>query len=174
MQSADAADTMQETLMAVSRRLASWRKRSGVGFRGWLWTIARSKYIDFYRRSSRRHDAGAIGGSTGLGLIESHDDQNNQDPSEGSDTPSGLSRWSQSDDPPSEPGHDRRFIQLKMIAILKQEIDPKTWKMFAQCVIDQRDPMDVAADFGVTKWTVYKARSRVLAKLRCRLDGLDE
>jgi len=47
---ADAADISQETLLAASLKLGTWR---GENFRAWLFTIARHLIIDYYRSQGR-------------------------------------------------------------------------------------------------------------------------
>ena len=51
MQADDAADVAQDVFATVARKLESFRRdRQGDSFRGWLWTIARSKINDHFRR----------------------------------------------------------------------------------------------------------------------------
>src|SRR5947209_20458017 len=54
IQTADAADVLQEVFLSVARNVASFRKqRTEDTFRGWLRTITRNKIIDHYRRLGR-------------------------------------------------------------------------------------------------------------------------
>src|SRR5262245_3277432 len=59
----DAEDVRQEVFRAVAAAIANFRRdRPGDSFRGWLWTVTRSKVIDHQRR--RAGQAEAAGGST--------------------------------------------------------------------------------------------------------------
>jgi RNA polymerase sigma-70 factor (ECF subfamily) len=47
----DAVDVVQETFLAVSNHIDSFRRdRPGDSFRGWLWTVTRNKIQDHFRR----------------------------------------------------------------------------------------------------------------------------
>ena len=51
LQADDAADVAQDVFATVARKLDSFRRdRPGDSFRGWLWTIARNKINDHFRR----------------------------------------------------------------------------------------------------------------------------
>ena len=57
----DAADVLQEVFASIARSLHTFKPGVERGFRGWIWTIARSRLADFYRRRAR--EAQAIDGS---------------------------------------------------------------------------------------------------------------
>lgn len=148
VQSADAADVMQETLMAVSQAIGRFDgDRTGATFRGWLWTIAKNKMRD-RQRLDARGDAVAIGG-VDWDIVEGAD-------------------------PPSEIVDDKRGIELRMLEILRTKIEPKTWAMFYRVVVEGHDTIAVAEDMHVSRWTVYKARARVLKRLRQEMQGVEE
>ena len=136
-QSADAADVMQETFLAVAKALPRFNlDQTGATFRGWLWTIARNKLRDRQRADQRSPivlDGEAL-------------------------------QWAEreSSDPPSELADDVQSIQNRMLQVLRQSTDPKTWQMFWRTAVEGCDPATVAADLNVSRWTVYKARARVL------------
>ena len=52
------------------------------------------------------------------------------------------------------------------------EFEGRTWKVFWRTAVEGDAPADVAADFGMSVWAVYKVRSRVLAKLRSEFQDL--
>ncbi len=59
----DAADVGQDVFLAVSRKIAHFRRdRPGDSFRGWLWTITNHKICDFKKKNGRRIHA--EGGTT--------------------------------------------------------------------------------------------------------------
>ncbi len=160
-QPADAADVMQETFMAAAAALGRFDdRRDGNSFRGWLWTIARNKLRDQQRRERQ---PSAIGGSDAQLRLQQIPDSAN-DP---------LTRLEQ-DEPPSTLENDRRAIRLRALECLRQSIDPRSWKMFWEATVQGRDPQIIADEMGVSRWAVYKARARVLQRLREELAGLEE
>jgi RNA polymerase sigma-70 factor (ECF subfamily) len=159
-QSADASDVLQETLAAVARQLPRFdRDRPGATFRGWLWTIVRNKVADLARRRNKNP---AVVGGTHMQLRMA----NVVDASAASDV--SLSAM-----PPTDLASDRSSIVQRALAIVRPRFEESTWTAFWQTTVDGRDIQDVAEELGVSKWSVYKARSRVLQKLREHLDGLD-
>ncbi|TWT68156.1 RNA polymerase sigma factor [Crateriforma conspicua] len=145
VQSADAADVMQDTFLSVAKALPKFDlDRSGATFRGWLWTIARNKLRDRQRADQR--------------------------------SPISLDdadlRWSEQDDahPPSELADDVQSIQKRLLQVLRHSTDPKTWQMFLRTAVEGCDPAIVAKEMCVSRWTVYKARARVLQRLRKELE----
>lgn len=148
VQSADAADVMQETFIAVLRAIGRFdADRSGSTFRGWLWTIAKNKMRD-RQRLDTRDAAVAIGGMDWDAVERVH--------------------------PPSEIVDDQRGIQMQMLEVLRGSIEPKTWTMFYRVIVEGHDAADVAEDMHVSRWTVYKARARVLSRLRQEMKGMEE
>lgn len=154
LQPQDAADVAQETFAAVSTRLSRFDpQQAGATFRGWLWTITRNKAADFVR--ARDAQPRARGGS---------------DPARefaGLFSPSGSTNNNSGD-------ADQREVVRRALAILRNHFEKTTWQAFWRTVIDDCRPEDVAEELGVSKWTIYKARSRVLQRLRGELGGLEE
>ncbi|QDT02988.1 RNA polymerase sigma factor CnrH [Rubripirellula lacrimiformis] len=143
VQSADAADVMQETFLAVSKSLARFdADTAGSSFRGWLWTIAKHKLRDRQRAIAR---------------------------SAAGDSPSFLWETLESPEPPSEFGDDVRSVRIRMLEVLRSSIDPRSWQMFWRTAVDGCDPGDVAEEMNVTRWAVYKARARVLQRLKTEM-----
>ena len=58
--------------------------------------------------------------------------------------------------------------------LVQADFEKRTWQMFWRMVVDNLSAAHVAAEFGVTIHAVYKARSRVLAKLREQFGDLFE
>ena len=57
---------------------------------------------------------------------------------------------------------------------VKGEFAPTTWRAFWLTAVEGRSPADVAAELGLSVGAVYIARSRVLARLRHRIEQLGE
>jgi RNA polymerase sigma-70 factor, ECF subfamily len=155
MQSSDAADVTQDVLMSVSKDLERFDPdRAGTKFRGWLWTITRRRMADACRaRPPERAMGSAI-----------------LDLSAGSD----LARWTQADDPPTDARTDTQTLLRRAVAIYRDRFDPKTWQAFWATVVEERQPDEVAATLGISRWNVYKARARILHRLRTELTGMLE
>lgn len=151
-QPADAADVMQDTFMAVAKSLERYdADRPDATFRGWLWTIAKNKL-----RDRQRANAPYIG--TGNQLT--HD---------------ALEQLAYNDDDAIDPlsslEDDSRAIRWRMIEAMRDSFEPKTWQMFWATTIEGRDAQEVASAIGVSRWTVYKSRARVLQRLQQELKG---
>lgn len=157
LQPQDAADVTQETFAAVSNRLAAYdAQRSGATFRGWLWTITRNKSADLIR--NRQSQPGARGGSTNLANLNAV----------------SAKKTETSADEPPEMASDQQEIVRRALAILRSSFEPTTWQAFWRTVIDGCSPDEVGQELSLSRWAVYKARSRVLQRLRTELDGLEE
>ena len=159
LQPQDAADVTQETFVAVSTRLAAYDvERQGATFRGWLWTITRNKAADFVRNC--RGQPGPRGGSTNLANLNAVS----------ANTSESVGMMV---DPPPEYASDQQEIIRRALAILRSSFEPSTWQAFWRTVIDGCTPDEVASELSLSRWAVYKARSRVLQRLRNELDGLE-
>lgn len=158
----DAADTTQETLAAAFTQLLRYdADRPSSTFRGWLWTITRNKIADLARRNHGHTNA--RGGSTNMAAI---DQLSEMKPI--SEEPSNDSCQVASDET-----NDHRRVVMRAIALLRSQYESQTWQAFWRTVVDGCSPEDVAEELGVSRWAVYKARSRILSKLREELNGLE-
>lgn len=147
LQSSDAADVTQDVLMSVSKDLGRFDPdRADVRFRAWLWTITRRRIADACRGRGREQAMGSA-----------IDD---------------LAHWSHASDPPTDPQVDSKTLLRRALAMYRDRFDGKTWQAFWATVIEGREPTEVAETLGVSRWTVYKARARILQRLRTELAGL--
>ena len=154
VQSADAADLMQDTFMAVAAALPRFEaQRSDSSFRGWLWTIARNQLRD---RQRHQRVQPLIDGSEAVRQIDR----------------AAVDEFLVSE-PPSTADADTNLARLRALQCLRQSFDPRSWQMFWQSAIEEREPADVAAEMDVSRWAVYKARARVLQRLRQEMEGLE-
>lgn len=152
LQNSDASDVMQETLVAVSSAIQRFRSDSpSSSFRGWLWTITRNKLNDRYRRLQKLPMVS--GGSTANFALQ-------QIAEPLSESLSNL------DQPPSEFDTDAAHVEMRLLEILKTQFTPRIWQMFWETTVMERSPDEVAQEMETTKWAVYKARARVLQKLK--------
>ncbi|MCA9119837.1 MAG: sigma-70 family RNA polymerase sigma factor [Planctomycetaceae bacterium] len=154
LQPHDASDVMQDVFHAVTTNIGKFeRQGDGGGFRGWLWTISRNKIRDHFRHLKGR--AQATGGTAAL-------DQIHQLP----DAPPGLN----SESGIIEMGNLRR----RAMELVRGDFEERTWQAFWRSAVEGDSPSDIACDLGISVWTVYKARSRVLNRLRQELEGLED
>ena len=147
LQSSDAADVTQDVLMSVSKDLGRFDpNRTDVKFRAWLWTITRRRIADAGRGRAQEQ---AIGSAI-----------------------DNLAHWSQVSDPPTDARVDSKTLLRRALAIYRDRFDGKTWQAFWATVVEGREPTEVAETLGMSRWTVYKARARILQRLRTELAGL--
>jgi RNA polymerase sigma-70 factor (ECF subfamily) len=146
----DAQDVVQNVFLAVASDIDQFRRsRPADSFRGWLWTIAHHKVLDHFRE--RRDQALAAGGSTAQ-----HRFQQIAVPEP---------------DPEDESG-ERCRLRHRALALLREQFDKHDWEAFHRTAVHGDRPADVARDLGVSLATVYRAKARVLARLRTELEGL--
>lgn len=154
LQDADARDLCQEVFRAVARAVDRWEPDPSKGrFRGWLFTIARNLMINFLTRRDR-HPRGS-GDSDVMAMLEALP----------ADDPAATAEF--------EAEYQRRLFRWAAEQV-KAEFTPKTWLAFWHTGVDNRPIKDVADELGMTAGAVYIARSRVLARLRQRLEDLGE
>ncbi len=151
-QPADAADTVQEVFQQVHRNIGKFQPRNGNGsFRGWLWTITRHKVTDQARR--RQQQPQASGGSSAHARLAALPELVAQE-----HTVEGR----------SEIGGIRR----RALEAIQDEFEPQVWQCFWRVIVAGESPIHIAEDLGVSKWAVYKAKARVLQRLRAELGDL--
>ncbi len=65
-----------------------------------------------------------------------------------------------------------KFISRRAVELVRLEFEPRTWQVWWKTAVEGRRPADVAAEMGLSIAAVYKAKSRVLLRLRQELAGL--
>ncbi len=152
----DAADVCQDVFLAVAANMTNFRRdRPRDSFRGWLWTICRSKIMDHFRHGQR--EAQAEGGTDAQQQLA-------QIP----DSPPDLSSATDSF------GGDEHELELRSLELLRSEFEDRTWQAFWRMAIDGHAAAEIAEDWGMTRKAVRQAKYRVLRRLRLELDGLVE
>ncbi|MEK6239523.1 MAG: sigma-70 family RNA polymerase sigma factor [Planctomycetales bacterium] len=148
LQGGDAADVAQDVFRAIVMSVGDFQKtREGDSFRGWLWTITRNKIRDFFRR--RKSEPQALGGS---------------------DAKHQLGQLA--DLPPEESRSTQDGLLSPALEAVRSEFEERTWRAFWRTAVDQDRPVDVAEDLKMSLHAVYKAKSRVLRRLREELSFL--
>jgi RNA polymerase sigma-70 factor, ECF subfamily len=156
LNSADSADVVQEVLATVLIHLPGFRRdRPEDSFGGWLATITRNKIREHYRR--QRGKAEARGGSTAQRQMA--DVPQPPEPSEESVRPDAQSA---------------ACLSRGALEVIQAEFETRTWEAFWRVSVDGQSPSDVASDLGMSVAAIYKAKSRVLGRLRDVLRELPE
>jgi RNA polymerase sigma-70 factor (ECF subfamily) len=153
MQDADAADLVQEVLRTVARAIERDAFDPARGsFRGWLFRIARNLMINFLI-SQRRHPQGS-GDSNMQRLLE---------------------EWPAPDIEDSALFDVEYKRQLLYWAAeqLRGEFTELTWQAFWQTGVEGRSAREVADALGTTIGTVYHYKSRVMARLRRKIEQVE-
>jgi RNA polymerase sigma-70 factor (ECF subfamily) len=66
------------------------------------------------------------------------------------------------------------LVFQRALELIRAEFEETTWQAFWRVSVEDQYPADVAADLGITTNAVYKAKSRVLHRLRHELGDLIE
>jgi RNA polymerase sigma-70 factor (ECF subfamily) len=152
LQDADARDLCQDVFRAVAGAAGRWTPDPARGsFRGWLYRIARNLLLNSLRTRRRQ---GLVTGEAALGqLLEVQ-------PADGDELASDI-----------ETEYRRRLFQLAAQSV-EREFTRSTWQAFWQTAVLAREVSRVAAELGISPGAVYIARSRVLARLKARVEAL--
>lgn len=152
LQPDDASDIVQEVFRKLLRAIKGFRKeKPSDSFRGWLFTITKNTIRDFARKKSKQ--AQVEGGSEFYARLQELPDQCcDLDTSEGQEEASCLYQ--------------------RALKTIKQGFADSTWQCFWRMTVDNEPAADIAEDLGLSTWTVYKAKARVLRKMKSEFAGL--
>jgi RNA polymerase sigma factor (sigma-70 family) len=145
LQDADAADLCQDVLLAVAGAVGRLEYDPARGaFRNWLFTVVRRKLANWRRAQKNRPDGGDGGATQAL----------QQQPTEPG---GGQAEW--------EAQWEERLFAWACEQV-RGDVTEATWKAFWRTAVDDQPGKQVAADLGLTVAAVYRARSRVLARIK--------
>ncbi|MCA9188874.1 MAG: sigma-70 family RNA polymerase sigma factor [Pirellulaceae bacterium] len=144
--SSDAADLVQDVMTILVRKLPDFRYDKKKSFRGWL----RKVTLNQYRQRCRRQNV-PIADTTDSHLLNIAEDRNGDD------------FW--------EREYSQRLVG-RAIQLMQSSFEEPTWRACKAYLLDGRSAEDVAAEFGISVWTVYSAKSRLIKRLRDELQGL--
>jgi RNA polymerase sigma-70 factor (ECF subfamily) len=152
-QDADAQDLCQEVFRRVAHAVKGWTPDPERGtFRGWLVRITHNLVLN-QLRGARRHVKGT-GDSRVLQWLDAQPDGCDEHAAE------------------LEQEYRRHLFTLAAEAIEK-EFTRSTWEAFWKTSVDGQSPNAVAAELAISKGAVYIAKSRVLARLRQKVQALE-
>jgi RNA polymerase sigma-70 factor (ECF subfamily) len=153
LQEADAADLGQEVFRAVAGAIGRYDlDRARGSFRGWLLRIARNLLLNLLA-ARRRHPA-AGGGTEALARLEALPDPSAEDSTA------------------FEAEYRRRTFEWAAEQV-RGDFRRATWQAFWRTAVGGEEPSAVAADLGLSLGAVYVARTRVLARIRSKVEELE-
>ena len=148
----EAADVVQDVFAAVTKHIGGFhRDRPGDSFAAWLRSITHSKIVDCFRTRQ-----GRVAGQGGTDAYQ---------------------RLCQVPEPSAaslseDPKEIRLLVARLGLDLVRNEFENRTWQAFWQVAVEGQQVDMVAADLAMTVQAVYKAKSRVLRRVRQELDGL--
>jgi RNA polymerase sigma-70 factor (ECF subfamily) len=152
LQDADAQDLCQEVFRAVAKAAHKWVPDPARGsFRGWLFRIAQNLLVNHLRRM-RRH-VQASGDTDIVQVLEAQSDETDE-------------YWREVDE------EYRRSLFGIAAQAIEGEFTRTTWQAFWRTAVDAQPVAMVAKELSLTAGAVYIARSRVLARLRAKVEEL--
>ncbi len=146
----DQSDVVREVFAAVVSGLRSFCSgQPGTTFRGWLRGIARHTLQDYFER--RREPP--TGGTDAQRPIH--------------EAPSAATEVEL-----FETEAEITALYRRALSSLQSDFEERTWKAFWQVAVEDRTPVEVAAEMGITANAVRLAKSRVLRRLKEELGVL--
>ncbi len=140
----ESADLAQEVLIIVFREVPRFDRQREGSFRAWLRQVTVNKIRNYRRQCVRRPIAGVDHADGFLDRL--------------SDPAGDLAReWDRD--------HDKHVV-AKLLALVQDDFNPKTWQAFQRFGVDGEPAVKVADELGMTENSVILAKARVLKRLR--------
>lgn len=153
LQHADADDLTQQVLTAVAKAIDRWQVDPARGsFRTWLHTIARNLIINALTRAAPDRATGHAATQLHLHTIPA----------------------------PDGPTSDQLRLELRReifrwaASRVRSEFTPSTWNAFWLSAVQQQDINAVAGQLNLSSGAIYAARSRVMKRLKEKVNEFDE
>ncbi len=152
LQAADTEDVTQDVLLRLAQKLGTFHYDPSRSFRGWLRTVTQHALADFL--ADRRRQCAGSGDNDVLEQLQSV----------------------QARDDLVEQLKERFDAEIVAVACARARarVEPQTWEAFRLTAYERLSGDDVAARLGMTRGTVFKAKSRVVAFIREEIKRLDE
>jgi RNA polymerase sigma-70 factor (ECF subfamily) len=148
----DLEDLSQDILLSVVKHLPAFEHSGHRGaFRSWLRTIVCNRTTDYWRTTGARSQAGGISDATAaLEQIADPDSDLNR-------------QWDEE--------HDHYVLRC-LLAAVEEDFEPATLSAFRRLALDGAGGAQVAEELGMSLAAVYRAKSRVLQRIRQDAYGL--
>ncbi|TWT83086.1 RNA polymerase sigma factor CnrH [Planctomycetes bacterium CA13] len=144
----DAADVVQDVFASVARGISDFERQKQEGsFRSWLATITRNRTADYFRRAAKAQ--AAIGGTDAMLAMQRHAESLESTISEAS---------------------VEAAISHQLLQQVRAEFETATWDAFWLTTIEEKSASEAAEITGLSRASVYQAKSRILRRLRQRLE----
>lgn len=158
-QDADAADLMQDVLSSVAGGIRKFEYEPSRGlFRSWLFTIVRRKISDAAVRRRRHPEEQTAPAPASKGGTAT-------EPAAPSAPDGEADLW--------EREYQWRLMQWGLDQI-RGEFEESTWQAFLLTTLEGQSAKDASNRLGISVGAVYIAKSRVLTRLKERLQQIDE
>lgn len=144
--SADAADLVQDILATLVIKLPEFEYDQKQRFRGWLHTITLNRARDWHRRRSNRQLPGL---SFFVEALADHADRD-----------------------VFEKEEFRQFIVHRIREVMQSEFEQSTWEAFWLNVAEGKSAREVSLEIGISENAVRLAKFRVVKRLRAEFEGL--
>lgn len=140
-----AVDVCQDVFVAVARGISQFRRDDdGDTFRGWLWTITLNKIRDAARKS-KRHPNPVGGTEFQLHLADLEFERTRDE---------------------QESNADKHLLLRQALELIRNEFEKATFDAFLKSVLENRTAAQIGAELNMSVDAIYKAKSRVLRRLR--------
>jgi RNA polymerase sigma-70 factor, ECF subfamily len=150
LQHADALDLVQEVMLAVAGAVNNWQADRERGrFSTWLYRVAKNQALNVITRGARHRARG--GGMSDLFEFQIADE---------TETATFF-----------DIEYRREVFHLAAESVRK-EVQSSSWHAFWATSVDGQSITDVAQELRMTAGAVYAARSRVMARLRRKVELL--
>ncbi len=153
LQESDARDTTQQVLLRISGAIERYQPDGAeASFRRWLFRVARNVVVTFLTKRSRQAEA-----------------MDDRQLAEVLDATLAVS--------PESDLFDQEYRQQVLAWAMEQvrrEFHVSTWQAFVETSINGRAIADVARDLNLTTGSVYVARSRIIARLRVKVEEFEK
>lgn len=146
LREADAADLVQEVFVVLIQKLPEFDYDTGRSFRAWLKTVL----LNLWRNQARKANRAELRQAEVARPIET------------------------TGEPELDDREYREHVGCRALAMMRSEFSEPTWRACWLLVVENRTTADVARELGLSENAVYIAKSRVLTRLRQRLQGLLE
>lgn len=141
----DATDLVQDVMAVLVKKLPQFQYDKTKSFRAWLKTVTMNRWRDLQRRRSVPM------------------------------APATDSEIARIPDPLANDFWEREFRQqvvARALVLMQQDFESATWEACKRYVFSEESPDDLAAEYGISVWTIYSAKSRLVKKLRDELGGM--
>ena len=148
----DLEDLCQDVLLSVVKHLPNFQHSNRRGaFRSWLRTIVCSRTADYWRRIDPGVEASGGSGVTAVlqRIADPESDLNRQ--------------WDEE--------HDQ-YVVRRLLDLVEEVFEPTTLQAFRRLVLEGASGAETAKELGLSVMSVYKAKSRVLRRIRQVAEGL--